>query len=976
MVPSTRLLLITALLCGPAVHAQPEPRPLSQLDLRVWTTDHGLPHNTVLSLAQTADGTLWAGTWAGLARFNGIEFRVLDRDNTPALDDNGILTVVGDGAAVYVGTRRGGLVRIAGSEITQIAPAAGPIGGHVLAMEPAADALWIGTEESGLYRWEQGSLAPWRDEHLDGRTTVIALGEAPDGALLVGTTVGAFEIDAARRSSRPLPAPPGYDGRLVAGIAMPADGALWLSTEAGVYERPRGGEWRRRYAGGATALRIDRDGAVWAGTPTRGALRFAGERIERIGPADGMPDNRVRATLQDFDGNYWLGGNGGLVGLQTLAFRAIGARQGLANIYARSAIEDADGSVWVATAGGLYRVRGDDAERIGADAGIDSLLSLGRMPTGELLLGTYYAGLLALGTDGTARALPGLELPGPQVRALLTAGDGTLWVGSQGGPLQYDPAAQRMLEPLPGVPTSAVIALHEDAGGNLWVGASSGLFLRRAGEARFVQLDAAGGYPADATFTFLDDGADALLLGTDAGLLRYTRGTWTRMGREHGLPFHSVMALVRDARGNLWLGADGGVLRIARRAADDFFAGRTPRVDFQLFGRDDGMPSQQVNGSAGPNAMLRANGELWFATARGIAVVDPAVVDAAPPAPPPVAISRAVIDDVEVDVSRHHPLGPGSHTVLVNFAATALTRQGQVEYAYRMRGLDDDWRAIGTERSLRLAALPPGEYRLEIGARFRRGPLSTDPAALHFTIEPYLWQRAWFYPALVALFLLAAYAVFRWRTASLRAREAQLTRLVAEKTAALEIEMQRLAERDAEKGQLLAELRKTSAELERLAREDGLTAVANRRHFDQRFGELFEAARDGGALAVALIDIDFFKRINDGHSHQVGDLVLQRFAAILRATDRDAVVARYGGEEFVLALPGRDLAAARAEAEAVRMAVAAAPWHELAEGLAVTCSIGVAALADHHHPDRLLAEADARLYEAKRGGRNRVEPSM
>ncbi len=967
------LLLITALLSMPAAAAQPEPRPLSQLDLRVWTTDHGLPHDTVLSLAQTADGMLWAGTWAGLARFNGFEFHVFDRDTMPAFDDNGVLTVVADGAAVFAGTRRGGLVRIAGTEITQLAPASGPIGGHVLALEPAADALWIGTEESGLYRWSSGRIDAYRDEFLHARTTVLALAEAPAGAILVATMEGAFEIDAARRSSRPLPLPPEASMSAVAGIATTADGTVWISNHAGVYERPPGGEWRRRYRGSATALRIDRDGSVWAGTPTRGALRFSGARVEHIGPDDGLPDSRVRATLQDFDGNYWLGGNGGLVGLQNLAFRAIGAREGLANVYTRSVLENTDGTVWVATAGGLYRLRGDVAERIGAEFSIDSLLALGRLPSGDLLLGTYYAGLTALGADGRPRALPGLTLPGPQVRALLTARDGTLWVGSQAGLLQYDPATQRML-PLPsGAPTSMVIVLHEDASGNLWVGTSSGLYWRRHGEAQFVKLDATGGYPADATFTFLDDGPDALLLGTDAGLVRYTRGTWTRMGREHGLPFHSVLALLRDAGGNLWLGADGGVLRIARRTANDFFAGRTSRIEFQRFGRDEGMPSQQVNGSSGPNALRRANGELWFATARGIAVIDPSVVDAAPTAPPPVAISRALIDDVEVDPSRPHSLGPGSHTIQVNFVATTLARQSQVEYAYRVRGLGEEWRALGHERSLRLAALMPGEYRLEIGARFRRGPLSSDPAVLHFSIAPYLWQRVWFFPALLGLCMLAAFAVFRWRTAALRAREVQLTRRVAEQTAALEIKMQGLAERNAEKAQLLAELRKASAELERLAREDGLTAVANRRHFDQRFGEMFNSARNAGsALAVALLDIDHFKRINDRYSHLVGDLVLQRFAAIVRESVNDALIARYGGEEFVIALPGRDLSAARAEAEALRAAVAAAPWHELADGLAVTSSIGVAALADHPHPDRLLAEADERLYAAKRGGRNQV----
>ncbi|MEV4637398.1 GGDEF domain-containing protein [Actinoplanes sp. NPDC049548] len=158
----------------------------------------------------------------------------------------------------------------------------------------------------------------------------------------------------------------------------------------------------------------------------------------------------------------------------------------------------------------------------------------------------------------------------------------------------------------------------------------------------------------------------------------------------------------------------------------------------------------------------------------------------------------------------------------------------------------------------------------------------------------------------------------------------------------------------------------------RLAAEtDGLTGLTNRKTFDTAFSRLItESHRTGEALAVALVDLDFFKKINDTYGHQAGDDTLRAAAAALRSTARGAdVVARYGGEEFAVILPGVDAATAWEAGERFRVAVAgcAAP-------VPVTCSIGIACLSvSQGSVVELLESADQALYRAKDGGRNRVE---
>jgi diguanylate cyclase (GGDEF)-like protein len=133
------------------------------------------------------------------------------------------------------------------------------------------------------------------------------------------------------------------------------------------------------------------------------------------------------------------------------------------------------------------------------------------------------------------------------------------------------------------------------------------------------------------------------------------------------------------------------------------------------------------------------------------------------------------------------------------------------------------------------------------------------------------------------------------------------------------------------------------------------------------------AVRGVQPLSVMICDVDDFKRVNDTYSHATGDEVLRTIAAVLRQHVRQSdVVARWGGEEFVVLFPSSTLDQAAAASEKVRRLVRGWDWASIAPGLAVTISAGVAQAGAHPTPERLLADADARLYEAKRRGKDCV----
>jgi len=168
-------------------------------------------------------------------------------------------------------------------------------------------------------------------------------------------------------------------------------------------------------------------------------------------------------------------------------------------------------------------------------------------------------------------------------------------------------------------------------------------------------------------------------------------------------------------------------------------------------------------------------------------------------------------------------------------------------------------------------------------------------------------------------------------------------------------------------------------ELERLASIDGLTNIANRRHFDETFSmEWSRAMRETESLSLIMIDIDYFKQYNDSYGHLAGDECLKLVAATLqqslqRPTD---LAARFGGEEFVIILPGTHARGATKIAERIRKEIIHLQLpHENSEtNDCVSISLGVATVAPmlRHDPSELLFLADSALYEAKDTGRNRV----
>ncbi|HOU66504.1 MAG TPA: diguanylate cyclase, partial [Thermomonas sp.] len=520
-----------------------------------------------------------------------------------------------------------------------------------------------------------------------------------------------------------------------------------------------------------------------------------------------------------------------------------------------------------------------------------------------------------------------------------------------------------------------IISLHIARDGSLWVGTANGAANIVAGKVRSLDMRPVNG--AQDVFAFHEDADGTLWLATDRGLLRYRNGVLRGLGLKEGLPVDTMFSVVDDERGHLWMTSNRGVLRIKRSDAEAVLEGRLAQLPYDHFGEADGLVSAQCNGGSGPAALRDSRGNIWVATSRGAAVTNPARLQAYRHQLPQVVIEQAYADDKPVSAEDGLlRLPPGTRKLEFRYAALSFLMPRFLRYRYRLEGEDAAWIERGNLRVAQYTNLRPGRYRflVDVSAPTVGRDWSGEPTVIDIEIKPQPWQQAWFLALATLLLGLLLFAIYRWRLGNLRKRATELEDVIDQRTSALREQTDRLMESDREKSILLARLKEQSEAFERMALEDALTGIGNRRHFDARLSHAFDrAVETRQPLSFALFDVDEFKRINDQYSHAAGDHALVAVAHALQAgIEGRGSIARWGGEEFAVLFEGMPLDEARQLCEQLRARVQAIDCTEFAPGWSMTISAGVTERTGLAHHEKLVSRADALLYEAKRAGRNRI----
>jgi signal transduction histidine kinase/ligand-binding sensor domain-containing protein len=786
-----------------------------QGQFRLYTTDDGLPNNSILAILQARDGYLWFTTYRGLVRFDGLHFQVFDNSNTPAIHGTNFVAYsmleARDGS-IWTSAWSAGATRYHNGKFTSYTKRDGLPNNTVTRVDQDDQGnIWFFTSRGLSKLRDDGKieavneidgerLDPYlkRPEALGGDSHLL-------GLFRVRVHNGQLRLQRfARGKWSSIPLPPD----------LPADPAK-LRMEI-TYEDHRGRIWYtiadrpsqsfcaengrltiyKGLPAGSYANYLDRLGRLWI-TDQNGRTAFWKDGIAT--PMAGVSTATPMRVLEDSEGSYWAGTlNQGLVHEPVQVVSGVRLPGGPEVNKIQPLMQARNGDIWVGSYG-LTRIRNGRFETFALPRsmapwpGDQSVWGLWEDPDGTIFFSN---------NNGPKIFRNGrIELPGPpfdqiknRVNAYLRDREGTLWMGNSDGVYVVRGSKMSLLRTESGVPLRGEVrTIYEDRGGTVWIGTDALLCKEQnAGLACFGSTDELAPWRVRG---ILQDSDGVLWVTTSGkGLLRVEGSQFQWIKAKDGLYTDDGSGILEDKNGYFWIGSRLGIYRVKRQDLNSFVKGEIPRVTTSYFGRKDGLNSVDTIGSGQPKALVAKDGMFWFPTSDGLARINPDLTRFNL-APPRVQIESCSLDQRPIDCGSGESISlpAGARNLEVHYTSLNLVRSDHIQFRYRLDGLDPDWVDVGSRRTAYYPHLPHGTFRLQILGANSFGEWSTQPKELTVIVEPRYFETNWF-RALVVAFIGGVFALM-WRLRGLqyKLRQQRQRAFAQQIIASQEAERQRIA---------------------------------------------------------------------------------------------------------------------------------------------------------------------------------------
>lgn len=946
--------------------------------------ESGISHVTVSDIAEDKYGFLWLASQSGIDKFDGYTFRnfgMWDDDKSKGLQTLSALQLEAslDGQYIWVGTFSGlSRLNVDTENFKHYSlPVSSPFSKQVInRIKITSDGmLWI-ISERNLYRYHEKSDNIELVSYLPDTTSTLTDIELIGNTLYVTSTSGLYKLDAIKNSLILV----AYEGINFTKLVAAERSRFWLGTsthgiclfnpnaESEAISKHCTGELQGLSDNSVTDILIQRNGDIWVATE-RGlnllkahspftVLRFP------ISDKDSR-DERVSSLYQTKSGLV-------VVGTKDDGFAI--SNPELSNFYTTEvgggriigAMDNyKDNKIWLTNEKGLWiydtvnktsqgPFTSSNSQETDEKAN-DKLTSVFYDAKNDALWVSTRSGLAKLNSE--TNQLDIVALQGKSGYSLNIDAQGDVWYGGYSdGVFVYRPSEGRIIKQWPLSLTTKILLESEESA---WLSTVSGLYFANKLTGELISISEYSDVITDSTVvTWISRSKrGGYWVGTQAnGLYFITKDNddlstikVTQIKPESRLSKVSIGAIVEDDEYGLWISTLVGISYLAPDLNTLYY-----------YGAENGALS---TGYYIGSVAATQNKTVLFGGAEGVTQFVPSEVTNVEWSPGVHLTNVETVSRNEqngTSVQKHLDFGKeielthNNIALSIEFSATDYMNANELRYAYKLVDFENNWRF--TDFKTRVATytnLAPGRYRFTVKAINQENLWSSEEAQLEVIVIPPWWDKPLWRATLVLTILLIISSIIWLRISALKRRSAELAQKVEEKTRDLEAMVEKLT---------------------LLSTQDSLTGLNNRRYFTQRArAEWQEFKRHNRTFSLLIVDIDFFKKINDKYGHHVGDIVLVKIANILKDNLRESdVIARWGGEEFLILLPSLNVQEAYWVAEKLRKNVAEQIIEADPNSVSVTITCGVADIKDYDSVDACIHAVDKKLYAGKESGRNAV----
>ena len=733
-----------------------------------WTTANGLPGNSVVSVAQAADGSLYLATRDRLCRFDGIKFKTFRPFDAGEAGYREITVLKTDSEGVlWIGTRGEGLFKFR-KEVFEIYSKKDGLSSHFInyLYFDLKNNLWIGTDDGYLDCKSGKSFERYGKESGLPESFIYSVFEDSRGTLWVGTRGGGlYRYTGGKFVKVPIADFDVYD---VTVIQEDSSGQLWIGTNRGLLLYDGNDvtfvDKARSLSGYVIYSMIeDSDGNLWLGTGN-GLFRIQKDASSNYSIERAMEGSVVLAIFEDREKSIWLGtDSGGVTRLRDGKIRTFSMEIGLPHEYIVFLHEDRDGNLRVGTMGGLVRFdKGVLDKKSMVTEFSDAVVGpICQDSDGYIWFGTYGSGLYQLKNGQQIRFTIRSGLNSDSIISLHCDSRGVIRVGTSRGLCIFENGGFKAPADNTGLLKNEIYCIFEDSHNTIWIATDKGVVRERGGTFSTFQNEA---LPADLMVSyFYEDSESVLWIGTKGnGLIRLDKENkvviFTTMS---GLSSNIIYQVFEDKNGNLWMSSDKGVFKVSKSSLNDLAAGIVPRVDAVLYGRNDGMKSAECSRWGQYSSIQTADGKLLFGTTRGISVIDP-INMTINKIPPTAQIDRVVVDNRAIRMDEEKYIFSSLDYIQFYFSASTLISPRRIMFKYRLENYEDRWVYVKASqiKMAHFRKLNPGSYTFRVMAANSDGIWDEKGTSFTFHYTPGVTRSPIFKIAVVLLILCLAVLLF------------------------------------------------------------------------------------------------------------------------------------------------------------------------------------------------------------------------